>query len=127
MAVIKCTFCGIEQEDYKGTYYFRNDGTILYFSSSKCLKNHLKLKAEELSEDIDAANSSLYGKSWKAERNAVGILIFALTKPSDLVQNKALTELKKLTGQDFGTDFEKWSDWWKENRASFRRPRNQES
>jgi len=47
MAVAKCAFCGKEQEDYKGVYYIKNDGTVLYFSSGKCLKNHLKLKRDK--------------------------------------------------------------------------------
>ena len=47
MTVAKCTFCGKEQEDYKGVYYIKNDGSVLYFSSSKCMKNHLKLKRDK--------------------------------------------------------------------------------
>jgi len=46
MTVIKCTFCGKEQEDYKGVYLIKNDSTILYFSSGKCLKNYSKLKRD---------------------------------------------------------------------------------
>mgnify|MGYP001559420665 CR=1 FL=1 len=47
MVKAKCVFCGIEQEDYKGMYLIKNDGTIIYFSSSKCVKNHLKLKRDK--------------------------------------------------------------------------------
>ena len=47
MAIAKCVFCGKEQEDYRGTYLMKNDGTVLYFSSSKCMKNHLKLKRDK--------------------------------------------------------------------------------
>jgi len=46
MVISKCVFCGIEQEDYKGVYYIKNDGSVLYFSSSKCLKNHMKLRRD---------------------------------------------------------------------------------
>lgn len=42
----KCAFCGKEHEDYLGTYYIKNDGSTLYFSSSKCMKSHLKLKRD---------------------------------------------------------------------------------
>ncbi len=31
--------------------------------------------------------------------------------------------LKKITGQDFGPDPEKWRKWWEENRGTFRKPR----
>ena len=47
MAIAKCTFCGKEQEDYKGLFYIKNDGSILYFSSSKCFKNHFKLRRDK--------------------------------------------------------------------------------
>lgn len=47
MAMAKCVFCGKEQEDHRGTYLMKNDGTVLYFSSSKCMKNHLKLKRDK--------------------------------------------------------------------------------
>jgi len=47
MAIVKCVFCGKEQEDYKGTYLLKNDGSVNYYSSSKCMKNHLKLKRDK--------------------------------------------------------------------------------
>jgi len=47
MTKAKCIFCGAEQEDYKGLYLIKNDGSILYFSSSKCVKNYLKLKRDK--------------------------------------------------------------------------------
>ncbi|MEK6899073.1 MAG: 50S ribosomal protein L24e [Nanoarchaeota archaeon] len=39
----KCIFCGCEQADFKGTFLLKNDGTIAYYCSDKCRKNHLKL------------------------------------------------------------------------------------
>ncbi len=47
MAKAKCVFCGKEQEDFRGTYLAKNDGSLLYFSSSKCMKNFLKLKRDK--------------------------------------------------------------------------------
>lgn len=43
MTVVKCVFCGKEQDDYKGTYLITNDGIMHYYCSLKCRKNHLKL------------------------------------------------------------------------------------
>lgn len=43
----KCYFCGKEQDDFKGTYLLKNDGTLQYFCSSKCRKNSLKLKRDK--------------------------------------------------------------------------------
>lgn len=33
-----CTFCGANIEPGTGRMYVRNDGTILWFCSSKCMK-----------------------------------------------------------------------------------------
>ncbi|HID05393.1 MAG TPA: 50S ribosomal protein L24e [Aigarchaeota archaeon] len=35
----KCHFCGRDIEPGTGKMYVKNDGTILYFCSSKCEKN----------------------------------------------------------------------------------------
>lgn len=39
----KCTFCGGQMELGTGKMYVKKDGKILYFCSSKCEKNQLKL------------------------------------------------------------------------------------
>jgi len=41
MVKAKCIFSGKEQEDYKGVYLLKNDGSVNYYSSSKAIKNHL--------------------------------------------------------------------------------------
>ena len=43
----KCTFCGKEENSYKGVHLIRNTGTMSYFCSSKCRKNALKLKRDK--------------------------------------------------------------------------------
>lgn len=40
----KCTFCGRVLERGTGTMYVKNDAKILFFCSSKCENNELKLK-----------------------------------------------------------------------------------
>ena len=47
MTLAKCIFCGKEQEDYEGVYLIRNDGSVHYYSSGKCMKNHLKLRRDK--------------------------------------------------------------------------------
>ncbi len=37
---MKCSFCGAEIEPGTGIMLVKNDGKILYFCSSKCLKNY---------------------------------------------------------------------------------------
>ena len=39
-----CSFCGFEIPKGKGIMYVRANGTVLYFCSSKCKKNALKLR-----------------------------------------------------------------------------------
>ncbi len=39
----KCTFCGNNIERGTGKIYVKKDVKILYFCSSKCEKNHIKL------------------------------------------------------------------------------------
>ncbi|MHC1628135.1 MAG: 50S ribosomal protein L24e [Candidatus Nezhaarchaeales archaeon] len=39
-----CTFCGKSIPAGTGIMYVKNDGSILYFCSSKCRKNMLQLR-----------------------------------------------------------------------------------
>lgn len=43
--VMKCSFCNSEIEPGRGLMYVFNDGTIMWFCSSKCFKNY-KLKRD---------------------------------------------------------------------------------
>jgi len=38
--MVKCVFCGKDEHPSKGLHLIRNDGTVNYFCSSKCRKNH---------------------------------------------------------------------------------------
>jgi len=40
----KCSFCGKPIEPGTGLVFVKNDGSLLWFCSSKCRKNSLKLK-----------------------------------------------------------------------------------
>lgn len=41
--MVKCIFCGKEENSFMGVHLIKNDGTVSYFCSSKCRKNALKL------------------------------------------------------------------------------------
>ncbi|WFO76024.1 50S ribosomal protein L24 [Desulfurococcaceae archaeon MEX13E-LK6-19] len=41
--IVHCSFCGRLIEPGTGIMYVKNDGSILWFCSSKCRKNFLKL------------------------------------------------------------------------------------
>ncbi|RLG21926.1 50S ribosomal protein L24e [Candidatus Micrarchaeota archaeon] len=42
--MVKCSFCGKEIPKGTGKIYVLKDGTAYYYCSSKCERNHLKLK-----------------------------------------------------------------------------------
>ncbi len=44
----KCTFCGDVIEKGTGKMFVKKDGKVLYFCSSKCEKNTLKLKRKPI-------------------------------------------------------------------------------
>ena len=41
--IYKCVFCGKGYPPARGLMYVKNDGTIMYFCSSKCRKSVLNL------------------------------------------------------------------------------------
>jgi len=43
----KCIFCGVEKPDFTGVFLLKNDGTTVFYCSSKCRKNHLKLERDK--------------------------------------------------------------------------------
>jgi len=45
--MVKCAFCGKEESAHKGLHLIKNSGTVVYFCSSKCRKNAVKLKRDK--------------------------------------------------------------------------------
>lgn len=45
--MVKCVFCGREEQSFKGVHLIKNDGSINYFCSGKCRKNAIKLKRDK--------------------------------------------------------------------------------
>ena len=46
--MVKCTFCGNTLERGTGKMYVQKDAKLLYFCSSKCEKNLLKLRRKPI-------------------------------------------------------------------------------
>ena len=46
LQIKKCSFCGREVLPGTGIMYVKNDGTVLWFCSSKCRKSMLELKRD---------------------------------------------------------------------------------
>lgn len=42
----KCSFCGRDIEPGTGMMFVRNDGTVLWFCSSKCRKSLVEMKRD---------------------------------------------------------------------------------
>jgi len=42
--MVNCSFCGLVLEKGTGKMYVKTDGKLLYFCSTKCEKNLLKLR-----------------------------------------------------------------------------------
>jgi len=62
--MVKCTFCGELVKKGTGKMFVKKDASILYFCSSKCEKNMLKLKRKP----IKTRWSSRYEKVAKKEK-----------------------------------------------------------
>ena len=45
--MVKCVFCGREEQSFKGVHLIKNDGSINYFCSGKCRKNAINLKRDK--------------------------------------------------------------------------------
>jgi large subunit ribosomal protein L24e len=45
--MVKCVFCGREENSFKGVHLIGNNGSVSYFCSSKCRKNTLNLKRDK--------------------------------------------------------------------------------
>ncbi len=45
--MVKCVFCGKEENNFRGINYIANDGTVHFFCTSKCRKNALELKRDK--------------------------------------------------------------------------------
>ena len=58
-----CTFCGILLEKGTGKMFVKKDGKILYFCSTKCEKNLLKLKRKPREHQWTAESRKERGKT----------------------------------------------------------------
>ncbi|MEI6731388.1 MAG: hypothetical protein WCK90_01775 [archaeon] len=45
--MVKCSFTGKEMYAHEGIHLIKNDGTVEYYSSSKAIKNALKLRRDK--------------------------------------------------------------------------------
>jgi len=95
MVLAKCVFCGCEQEDYQGTYLIKNDGTINYYCSSKCRKNHLKLGRDKRKLKWTAAFHESRVKRYAGEKKARDKVQAQDLARKDSKENKAEKKVEK--------------------------------
>jgi hypothetical protein len=55
-----------------------------------------------------------------ARAEAIEILLQALKTGQDRARSVASSQLRNLTGQDLGEDYQAWSEWWTANKGTFR-------
>ena len=85
-------------------------------------KNHMRQKFIGLLQEIQRY---FYGADYAQISEAVVILIKVLLQEDEKVKENAAKQLRRLTGQDFGTHHAKWNAWWLENRERFLRERQE--
>ncbi len=71
--------------------------------------------------DPDVRETAAYALGELKDPRAVEPFISALKDENSNVRRAAADALKSITGKDFGTDYEKWSKWWEENKERFRK------
>ena len=89
-----------------------------------------KIKDKRAVEPLISALKDKAGRVREAAAKALGEikdpravepLISALKDEDKDVRRAAKEALEKITGMDFGTDYEKWNNWWQENKEKFGR------
>jgi len=100
---------------------------ILFYAVSLIERNRLKRRNVEI---FEALNMLLYGRNYRRDREAIGILMKGLESKSPEVREKSWKNLKELTGQDFALDPAVWRAWWSASEKHFalkrRRPEEKE-
>jgi hypothetical protein len=92
-------------------------GSLFVFVSGTLIERKRTQRA--LADVHEALNMLVYGRNYRREREAIGILLKALRSADGDVREKAWKSLKDLTGCDFALDPEVWESWWKANERRF--------
>ncbi len=83
--MVKCVFCGLEEDAFRGMHLIQNDGTVSYYCSSKCRKNALKLKRDK--------RKLKWTASYREEKQKAAKKLEDASKPQ--VEDKAVKKTKK--------------------------------
>ncbi len=84
-------------------------------------KDRLRLHA---AETLEALHELLYGRDYRREREAIGVLVGALESSSDEARDAAYRHLVRLTGQNFACDARVWAAWWAVHERRWSRARS---
>jgi hypothetical protein len=91
---------------------------FLFYAGALLERSRLRRRVDDLYE---AVNMLLYGTNYRADREAVRILIRSLSSENGKVRQDAWEHLKRLTGQDFALDPQVWESWWSVHEKRFAR------
>lgn len=68
---------------------------------------------------LDEIQQLFLGRDHRQISQAVEILIGAIRNGDEKARAAASSELKRMTGKDFGNDPNRWSEWWAKHRVHF--------
>jgi large subunit ribosomal protein L24e len=69
--MVKCSFCGQDENFHKGVSLIKNDGSINYFCSSKCRRNALNLGRDKRKVMWTEAYKQELHKLMKTEKDKI--------------------------------------------------------
>ncbi|MCD6493385.1 MAG: HEAT repeat domain-containing protein [Archaeoglobaceae archaeon] len=67
-------------------------------------------------DDSNVREKAAWALGWIGDKRAVEPLIQALKDEDSNVRQGAAYALGEITGKDFGTDYNKWNEWWQKNK-----------
>ena len=65
--MVKCVFCGKEEDSFRGLHLMTNIGEVNYYCSSKCRKNAIKLGRDKRKFKWTEAHGIMRNKTIEAE------------------------------------------------------------
>ncbi len=95
MSLVRCVFCGKEYDDFTGMYLIKNEGTMNFYCSSKCRKNHLKLGRDKRKLKWTSAFYESRDKRYAAEKKAHDKHLASEEAAKHPVEHKAEKATKK--------------------------------
>ena len=89
-------------------------GSVPFIKGDKSAIEPLIKVLKDKNGDVRASTAMALGTI--GDKSAIKPLIEVLKDKKEFARLEAERALKKITGQDFGTDYEQWMEWWEKNK-----------